>query len=212
MPLPKPVLRLVGALSALLSLSAIAMCVASVAVAPHAVWVVFGFELIMAAAGVIGWLFARGRFADGQGLALLCVAGVTLGGGFLSYLATAGPGGIVFRSGASPTSMTPWFGFRVALGGFFLVMAAYSVLRRSRASLAFLRRGVIASVALGIVLAFLVLSRGVMAKAPDAVRGVVWALCAVVALVGIAGAGHNFIRAFECGRPDEPLPEAPPGA
>jgi hypothetical protein len=200
MPLPKSVLRVVAVLGAVLALSALAMCVASVAIAPHAVWVVFGFELIMVVAGVIAVLFARGAFAEGQGLTLLCVAGVTLAGGFLSYLATAGSHGIVFRAGAGPTSMVPWLVFRTVIGLGFLLMASYAVLRRSRDSVAYLKRGVIASIVLGTVAGVTLLTRGTLANAPDAVRGVVWAFVGVVALIGIAAAGHSFIRAFECGR------------
>lgn len=200
MPLPKSVLRVTGVLSAVLALSALAMCIAAVAIAPHVVWVVFGFELIMVVAGVIGLFFALGAFGEGQGLTLVCIAGVTLAGGFLSYLATAGPHGIVFRAGAGPTSMVPWFAFRVMLGVGFAMLASYAVLRRSAESIGHLKRGMIACLVLGVVGASVVLTRGALANAPDAVRGVAWALAGVMAIIGVAAAGHSFIRAFECGR------------
>lgn len=205
MPLPNSILRVIGALSAILALSALAMCVASTLVAPHAVWIMFGFELLMILAGVIGFQFARGAFQEGQGLTLVCVAAVTLLGGFFSYLATRGPGGIVFQRGAGPVSMVPWFAFRGALGGLFVLLAAYAVLRRATAARAYFRRGLVASVLLLAVAAILYLTRGSVGGLPDAVRGVIWAVCGVLMLGSIAAAGHFFIRAFECGRLDEDL-------
>lgn len=212
MSLPKPVMRTIGLLSAALALSAAGMGVACTIFPPHAVWVVFGFELIMCLAGVVGLLFARGQFQEGQGMTLLCVGGTVLFAGFLSFLSTYGPGGIVFRTNAAATSMTPWFVSRIALGLCFLSFAAYAVLRRNPKSRAYIVRGLVASVVLALVVGGMYVGRNALNSMPGAVRGVIFAIGALVAVIGVAAAGHCFIRAFECGRPEQLPGTATPGA
>lgn len=212
MPLPKSILGLIGVLSGVLAVSAAGMALASVAFTPHAVWVVFGLELIMCLAGVLGALFSRGAYQEGQGMTLLCVGGTVLLGGFLSYLSTLGPGGIVFRAGGSAVSMTPWFAFRLAIAVSFLALASYAVLRRSRESMVFFRRGLIAVLVLAATAGGLLLLRKPLEATPAAIRGVIFAFGALTGVVGVAAAGHCFIRAFECGRvettPQDALPRA----
>src|SRR3954466_11027292 len=72
---PKPVRVMVGTLCAVICLSAIAMAAAALLVSRSPVWFLFGFEVVIAITAPMGVLFAMGRFQDGQGLALLCIAG-----------------------------------------------------------------------------------------------------------------------------------------
>src|SRR5262249_6452882 len=83
---PKLVRMFVGALCAVVFLSALGMMAASTLLVTKPVWVLFGFEFVIAVATVLGILFAAGKFQEGQGLALACVAGTITVGSFLGWL------------------------------------------------------------------------------------------------------------------------------
>src|SRR6267142_2051810 len=83
---PKPVRLFVGVLCAVVCLSSLGMIVGAMILSPKPVWVLFGFEVVITVATVLGVLFAMGRFQDGQGLAMACVAGTIAVGSFLGWL------------------------------------------------------------------------------------------------------------------------------
>src|SRR5579862_2091732 len=82
-PVAPPLRLLVLAVSFAVLLSTVLLASLSV-VAPLLVrdqrpsWALFGFEVVTGVAATIGILMGRGRFADGPGLGLACVAGTIL--------------------------------------------------------------------------------------------------------------------------------------
>ncbi len=200
-PLPGMIRGLVVALSAVTALSALGMAIAAVVIAPTPVWIMFGFEVVIAMAGVIGLLGAKGRFDDGQAMWLLCISGTVLVGGFLSYLGTRT--GIVFVKDGSPVSTLLWCAGRGVLGAVFGVLAVYAVLRRTLEGRKYFGRGLIFAAFLGVVGAPFAAARGVpgfIANLPGPVEGGVLAVIGIVMTILACAAGHYFIRAFECGR------------
>src|SRR5437899_6996502 len=88
MTVPQPVRLFVGVLCAAVLLSALGMMLAALFLSDKPVWVLFGFEVAISVASVLGILFARGKFQNGQGLAMACVAGTIVVGSFLGWLGT----------------------------------------------------------------------------------------------------------------------------
>lgn len=86
-------------------------------------WVLFGFELTVLSAGVVGIMFGRGRFSDAPGLALACVAGTVLAASALGW---QGAGRQV-----AGVSLTPFLLARVALAAALGLAAAACVLSRA---------------------------------------------------------------------------------
>jgi hypothetical protein len=200
--LPRSVRYLVGTLSMLVLLSAIPAAVGAAVLPRPPVWVMTGFEVVIALAGVIGIQTARGRYNDGQGLALLCVAGTLFVAGFLTYLGTRQ--GLPLRGpGQAPTSTMPWMLGRLALAGVFGLLAAYSVLRRSPEGPRLLLRGILLGVPAAAIMAPFILARGVPASLgtmPGPVRGGLLAILAIIVMGLLCVSGHFVIRAFESAR------------
>lgn len=191
-------------------------------------WMVVGFEVVVLGAGVYGVLIAKGRFRDGPGMALLCVAGTLLVAGVLGYYSTkstpGAPAQLLLRGTAVP--MKPWALLHV--GGALLLAgaSAFEVLRRNSRSVYYLARAAMAGVplaALGIAAALLyrrsqgakliyesAVEEAVMqnkpvppAPVPLLPEWVTWlggSLSAVLALVLFCACAHCLIRAFEMGR------------
>lgn len=204
-PLPKPVRYLIGGLSAVTLLSALAMAITAAVLPRHPVWVLTGFEAVIVAAGAIGLLGMNGRFDQGQGLYLTCIAGVLFVAGFLPFLGTRH--GIAFGGGPPDTTLPfAWMLARLALASAFGLIAAYAVLRRSAQAAAFLYRALIAGVVLAALAAPFALARGMPSWLSPTGRPVMYAALAVyaiVALIGVCAFGHFVIRAFESGRTRE---------
>ncbi|CAG0955541.1 hypothetical protein PHYC_00443 [Phycisphaerales bacterium] len=200
-PLPPLVRYLIGTLSVVTLVSALAMAITAAVFPKQPVWVLTGFEVVVLVAGVMGVLGLRGRFDEGQALHLACIAGVLFVGGFLSYLGTRQ--GIVFQEGKPPSSTFPWMLGRLGLAGVYGAIAAYAVLRRSAQARAFMVRAVIAGAALAVLAAPFVFSRGMPGWLSPTGKPVMYAALALyglAALVGVCAFGHCLIRAFECGR------------
>src|SRR3954465_10295691 len=62
------------------------MIVATTMISVKPIWLMFGFEIVIAVATVLGLQFALGRYQDGQGLALACVAGTIAVGSVLGWI------------------------------------------------------------------------------------------------------------------------------
>lgn len=200
-PLPRWSLAIVGVLSVVMALAAGAMIVAAVA-APRVVWVLAGFEVMTVLGGVIGFLFARGRFQEAQGLALACVAGTFLTTSFLPWLATR-QGGVVFAEGGHKYDLATWMLVRVGVAFLIGAMGAYAVLRRDPRSRFYAIRAAAAGVPLVGIAAGLYLGRDHMSTWNLAVKWGLTGLGGLAACVLLCAAAHCTIRAFECGRTDE---------
>jgi len=201
-PLPKGVRYLALALAAALTVSSAAMGVALVVLPKTPIWIPFGFELVCAAAGVIGVLSALGRFDWGQGMAWACVAGTLFVSAVLGHLGT--PQGVAFQADAAPTSLREWFLLRLALSAVFGLVGAYAVLRRDGACRAYLVKAAITGVPLLLILGVGFGARSRVAAIteswPSIATGGLLAVLALLCLVLVSASAHCLIRAFECGR------------
>lgn len=199
-PLPKPVRVLAGVLAAAVGVSAALTSVVAVAGAVRPIWLLFGFEVVNCIAAVLGIAFARGRFSDGQGLAMACVSGTIACSSFFGWLSVRG----TLPLPAASVSLTPWLVARVAAGAVLGGIGAYAVLRRNPASIGLFARGAGAGVLLAVLAGGGLVMRHRVLGAIDALPGflaaVIWLFVAVVACVLLCAAVHYTIRAFEAGR------------
>lgn len=197
---PKPARVVVGAICALVLLSAIGMTLVSTILVKPPVWVLFGFEIVIASACVAGLQFAAGKYQDGQGLAMACVAGTIAVGSFLGWLGanhqvstTHGDyslnGLLLIRAGAA-----------AALG----VVGAVLVLSRNPRSWGYLWKAALTGGPIVLIGAVYVLRRSVIAGAiasvPGWVAGMVGTIGGIFAVVLISASVHCLVRAFELGR------------
>lgn len=191
---------LVGVLSAAVLVSAAAMAIAALALAVRPVWLLFGFEAVAGVGAVLGLLFARGRFQDGQGLAMACVGGTIGVASFLGWLAVRG----TLPLASASVSLTPWLAARLGAAGLLAAVGAYAVLRRNAASLRYgVRAGatgglLLVTAGVGVLLRHRLLAG--IAGLPDPLGAIVWLLVAILGGVLICAAAHFTIRAFEMGR------------
>lgn len=197
-PLPPWLLRTIGATSGLLVMWAAVMAVLASIVAPRPAWVLFGFEVVVLAAGLIGVGFSRRRFQEGQGLALICVAGAVFASAVLSWLGNRQ--GVTLIESRGQTSLLGFAAVRVGIAGLFASAAAYAVLRRTAQARAYALRAAIALcgfVALGA--AFWMGRHQIGALAPF-VAGAIKFVALTIGMVLVCAGGHCAIRAFESGR------------
>jgi hypothetical protein len=165
------------------------------------IWTMLGFEIIIAAAAIIGLLTGLGRFREGPAMAWTIVAGATLLGSVLGYQAA-------LRNIAGYSLTGPLLG-RASLSITLLVIASLTVLIRDRRSMPMAIKGLVLAgppVALG--LAAFVLARGTRAEAwiqsilslPLALKMVAGGFALVAGGVAFCIGTHLIIRAFELGR------------
>jgi hypothetical protein len=188
-----------------------AVALSAVAGAPLALLVdkplyfVFGFELLIVLAGVFGVLIAMGKFEEGPGLSLLCVAAIvgvgTLLGDQTAKLANPISGPIVYHIRSVDRDITMYLALRGVAAALIALGAAWVVLaRRPRESTGSLMRGL---AALGLLV--LVVVGGWSARAGIISLGafpttMIALALGVIALGLIAGSVHYIVRAFEFGR------------
>jgi hypothetical protein len=200
---PKLVRLVVGVLCAAVGLSALGLGLGAAFAGPKVVWVLLGFEVVTLAAGVIGVLFALGRFREAPGLALACVAGTFFVAAVLGYVGSGrqlplAEGGIALKGMLLARLAAAMV---VGGGGGGLVLA------RDRRSWGYL----IKSAALG---GPVLLALGVYAASPVRVRGALDSLPGWLVAVGLIVGGllgivmvsasvHLLVRAFELGKLEE---------
>jgi len=126
MPPPRWISLLVTLLSGLTALWALVGAILSVTLAPTPIWTLLGFETVIAVSGVLGVFLGLGKYREAPALALICVAGAILVGSFLGYRGSAGAIGTL--------SLKPWIMGRLAVGLTLALLAALTVLVRSRKS------------------------------------------------------------------------------
>lgn len=204
-PLPALWRGVIGLVSGCTLLTALVMIPASVGLTPKPYWMVFGFEVCAALAGVIGLGIARRRFEDGQALGLACVAGTIAVGAFLWWFSLQPRGAFTLKSRPVPINLTPLVMARLGGAALLALIGALAVLRRSTTSWWYLGRAAAAGapVLAGGVIAYAL--RGPIGSALTGMAGPIKAgLFAIVGLAAIAFfaiAVHCVIRAFEVGRP-----------
>ncbi|MCE7974835.1 MAG: hypothetical protein DYG92_11030 [Leptolyngbya sp. PLA1] len=196
--LPNWLLRTVSAVSGLLLVWAAVMAVLASLVAPRPAWVLFGFEVVVLIAGVIGVAFGRRRFQDGQGLALICIAGTVFASAVLSWLGNRQ--GVTLVESRGQASLLGFAVARVAIAGFFAAAATYAVLRRTPEARAYGIRAAAALVGLAGLGAAFWLGRQQVASLAPFVAGGVKLVALVVGMILVCAGGHCTIRAFESGR------------
>lgn len=112
---------------AILSVLALASAIATVgvawAVAGRPSWALLGFEFLTLMAGAFGLAAASGKFSDGPGIALACVAGTVLAASIFGYLGTTGQIG--------DWKLHGWLIARATIAGLIGLLAAWVVLRRT---------------------------------------------------------------------------------
>lgn len=200
-PISKTIRVAIGLLSAAIAITSLAAAIAILVIPTPPDWLMFGFELVVLAAAITGIYVARGRFSEGPGLALACIAGSIVACTVLSYVRYINSG----RSlGQFPLDLI--FLSRLAGAGFLGVLGAMVILLRNPGrSCPLLIKG--------LVLGFPVLALGAVVLVPQfkALLGPLGRIQgptrAIVALVVFAAAGvlvsasvHLVIKAFEAGR------------
>lgn len=159
-----------------------------------------GFETVVAVAGVLGVLIGKGRFREGPGLALACVAGTVLMASAMGWLsANRTVGGY---------SITPVLGLRVLAAAVIGLAGAYCVLSRDPRAWKPAMWGFLTGVP--VVLAVGAGMGGSSRRAIEGALGSMGAVGAVVGVVGLVFLGvclcasvHLVVKAFEMGRVGE---------
>lgn len=209
--LPPPALRatrlLAGAISLLVSLSAVGLLGAAWGLGNQPYWLLTGMELTALLAGVVGVLFASGRFAEGPGMALLCVAGTVFAASVLGWLSLYRGSLLVqleLRNGGA-VGLSWMFAGRVVLGLVVALLASFEVVRRNPLSRGALARAAGAGVPLAVLVAAFWFGRTWADTQTLVPAWVIWTLAALgsIAMLGLFCATvHCLIRAHELGRPE----------
>jgi hypothetical protein len=160
-------------------------------------WLLVGFEAVVAVAGFLGVMFGIGRFADGPGLALACIAGTVLMGSALGWLSAAQQVG--------GYSLTPLLGLRVLAAGMLGFMGACCVLSRDPRAWKPAMWG--AGSGLPVLAAIALMLRASSRRAIESALGSWGMLGAAVGLLALVALGvclcasvHLVVKAFEMGR------------
>jgi len=201
---PKPVRLAVGLLCAALALSGLALAGAAVGIAPKVNWVLLGFEIVMATAGVMGVLFAFGKFQDAPGLALASVAGTVFVAAVLGYF---GSDRRIVTSSGGEVPLKWFLVSRVLAAVRDRRVGAMIVLLRSRKSLSYLAKAALTGGPVLLVGAAYVIApgrvRGALGALPGWATLVALGMAGVVGIVLISASIHLLIRAFEEGRTEQ---------
>jgi hypothetical protein len=161
------------------------------------------FELLVLGAAVIGLLAGLGRFREGWGLALACVAGTALVVGVFTFVELRAN----FNSHPSYAGLLkPYLATRFGFALGFALLASLAVFSRNRACWAALAKGLIVLAPAGGILAWIGVSGGAFLGATRATPGAEAARILILCLGGlvlvglISVGGHLLIRAYELGR------------
>ncbi len=205
-PLPPPPLPARWAslgLSVVLGLSSLPVLWLTLVAGDAILWFSSAFELLVVAAAVIGVLAGLGRFRDGWGLALACVAGTSLVVGVFAFVELRA------NFNADPTyagMLKPYLAARVGLAAAFGLLASLAVFSRNRASWNALIRGLIVLAPAAGITAWLATRGSAFLGATRATPGAEAARILVLCLGGLVFIGlisvglHLLIRAYELGR------------
>lgn len=200
-PTPGLIRGLTGLLSVLTMLTAIAGVYWGLAgLWPRIAWPLVAFEIVTIVGCVFGLLVARGKFADGPGLTLLCVAGLIMTCGVLAWL-----GANKVHAGVN---LKPFMLSRLGVAGILYALAAISEVWHSPAAAKTLAK----AIAYAIVFVAIAGAFASFRNAPimdkmqgwrEAARLVGLAIAAILAVIGACGGVHLSIRAFTIAREPE---------
>jgi hypothetical protein len=198
---PKPARVFVGAVCGLVLLSALGMIAASTLLVKDPVWVLFGFEIVIALGCVMGLLFAAGRFQDGQGLAMACVAGTIAVGSFLGWLGAAHH---QIGTTRGDFSLNRLLLARAAAAVVLGVVGALLVLSRNPRSWSYVWKAALTGGPILLIGAVFALKRsavtGALSSMPGWMVGMIGTVGGILAVVLISASVHCLVRAFELGR------------
>lgn len=204
--LKKPVGLGLAIVCAAVALSALAGAPLAL-MAEKPLYFLLGFEIVILIASVFGVLAAVGRFAEGPGLTLLCVAAIvaiaSLLGDQTAKLSNllSGPVVVQVRRAQVEWDITLFLALRSAAAAVIGAGAGWVVLsRRPKESAASLVRGLGSAVALVVIVGGAWALRGSIAKLGPFVATLAALAIGVIALGLFAAAVHFVIRAFEFGR------------
>ncbi|MBL9001529.1 MAG: hypothetical protein JNK25_10385 [Phycisphaerae bacterium] len=203
-PLPKLLMLTVALLCGAVGLSAAVFGIVSLLVGAKPFWMIFGFELVTIVASALGVIFARGRFQEGQGMALACIAASMAVAAFLAQLSVQGQ--LQLKDG-STISLKGWLVARLGAALILGAIGAYAVLVRHPRSRGYVLRAVLTGgpVAAGALIALG--ARGHVESAMKAMPG--WLSSTMIGVVGLlavvllSACGHCLVRAFEFGRTEK---------
>lgn len=197
-----------GLVCALVAISCVGMAVAAMALSEKPAWLILGFEVVSLVAGVVGLLFAGGRFRDASGLTLGGVAVTIAVGAFLAWLSVQG--NLQVKGRELPVSLSGWLAARIAAAMLIGLAGAVLVLRRNPASGGYVARSLFCGVPLLIIAGGGYLLRSRVASAVDSLPGLVTAIAGLLLgllfIVLLSASLHCLIRAFECGRETDQAP------
>lgn len=200
-PIPALVRGLTGLLCGLTLLSALLGAYWGLAgLWPRVAWPLVGFEMVTILACVFGLLVSRGKFADGPGLTILCIAGLIMTSGVLAWL-----GANKVHAGVN---LKPFMLARLGVAGILYTLAAISEVWYSPAA----ARTLAKSIAYTIVFVAIVAAAAYFRNAPfmDKMQG--WhegarlaglGVAAILAVIGACGGVHLAVRAFTIAREPE---------
>jgi hypothetical protein len=204
-PPPTPVRLGAMVVAAVLVLSALPVLWLTLVRGDAVLWFSTVFELLVIAAGVFGVFSGLGRFRQGWGLSLACVAGTVLVCGVFAFVEIRANFG---TDAAIAGVLKPFLAFRLGLAGLLGLLATLAVFSRDRSCWgAFIRGVLVLAPAVG-VLAWLGTSGGSFLSATRATPGdeaarILMLCLGGLVLVGlISVGGHLLIRAYEHGRAD----------
>lgn len=191
-----------GLLSVLLGIASVAIIAMNLIAGRQTEYLALSLEACGLLAGVVGWFFYRGKYSQGPGMALACVAGTFFTVAVLS-------GWVALRremqlANGSALNLSLLTYARVALSLAVAGLGAFEVLRRNHKSFAYLVRAAATLGPLGLLALGMYAGRaGLAAGTLLGASWLTWTVTglAVVLLMALACAGLHFvIRAFEAGR------------
>lgn len=206
-PPPPPALARFAAigLSVLLAISVLPALWITLFRGDAVLWFSSLFEILVLAAAAFGILSGLGKFTQGWGLSLACVAGTVLVCGVFAFLEVRANFGS--EPGVAPL-IKPYLAFRLAIAAGLGLAASYAIFSRNRACWSALIKGILVLTPPVGVLAWVALSgRGFLGSTQanpgsEAARILLLVLGGLV-LVGFISVGaHLIIRAYELGRPE----------
>lgn len=164
------------------------------------------FELIALVGAAVGVLTALNRFKSGPALAMLSVSGPMLVGALLGEPSLSAR---LLGQPVEPMVLSgvpvKWLALaQLGCGIIMLACASLTVFARDpRASFSYLARAAIAAVPIVVSVAMVKYLPTVFPGASTAIKIGVSTVAFFVFVTFLSIAGHCFIRAYECGRPEE---------
>ncbi|MCC6969205.1 MAG: hypothetical protein IT434_03205 [Phycisphaerales bacterium] len=167
---------------------------------PRIAWPLVGFEIVTILACVFGLLVARGKFADGPGLTILCIAGLIMTGGVLAWL-----GANKVHAGLN---LKPFMLARLGVAGTLYALAAISEVWYSRPAAVTLAKAIVYSLVFAAIAAAFAYFRNapIMDKMEgwrEGARLIGLGIAAILAVIGACGGVHLAVRAFAIAREPE---------